>query len=265
MKKVYISIILLFFLLLQLACSISGLQPNPENNSGQLETYVAGTMAALNQEQNSPTAQSVVAEPVSLSLDDFPNRELLGEDDRFMVFLKEKGADDSMEKSGEIFVLQKSNNRLIEVDGSFSLMGSVQVYSDESAAYLLLSPGTYTLRQAIVINLSEKRQVVDEFCLSAGENGSHLFWKDYLIYNTCDRLDNRPWGAGEASGISAINLKTGVVTEIARSDLTHQYNVESVSADTLKYIETSVSGEEDWQNLANQKANTLSYDLMELP
>lgn len=265
MKKVYIGMVLLLFLILQLACRLSGLQPNPENNSGQLETYIAGTLAALNQEQDSPTTQPVITEPVSLSLDDFPNRELLGEDDRFLVFLKEKGADDSMEKSGEIFVLQKSNNRLIEVDGSFSLMGSVQVYSDESAAYLLLSPGTYTLRQAIVINLSERRQVVDEFCLSAGENGNHLFWKDYLIYNTCDRFDNRPWGAGEAPGISAINLKTGVVTEIAKSDLTHQYNVQSVSADTLQYIETSVPAEGDWQNLANHKTNTLTYDLIALP
>lgn len=265
MKKLSIGIYLIFFLFVQLACSISGLQPNDVNNNGQLETYVAGTLAVLNQEQVSPTDLPDGTELEGRTLGDFPNRELLGEDDRFSVYLKEKDGDDSMEKSGEIIVLEKSNNQIVKVDGKFAFMGSVQVFSDETAGYLLLSPGTYTTRQAIVINLSDKRQVVDEFCLSAGENGSHLFWKDYLIFNTCDRFDNRPWGAGEAPGINAINLKTGVVTEIAGSDLTHQYHVQSVSADTLQYNETSVTKEDDWQNPANQKTNTLIYDLLALP
>ena len=74
-------------------------------------------------------------------------------------------------------------------------------------------------------------------------------------------LLNRPWGAGEASSVTAINLKTGTETVIAKSDLTHQYSVKQIEGNTLQYIETYVENEADWLNQDKQKTAEKTYDL----
>ena len=136
--------------------------------------------------------------------------------------------------------------------------------NDDKGEYILLSQGTYTSRKAIVIALSDKRQAVNDFCTTNGEYGDHLFWNDYVIFNNCDTFQNRPWGAGEAPSIVAINLKTGLATEIAKSDLTHHFHVQAITANSLDYLETSVEGEEDWQNPGKQNTVARAYDLSTL-
>lgn len=261
MKKIMVFISLLVVLSTQLACGAGDLLQSHEADGAQVATSVAETLAAIPAETSTPTVE---APPPALTLDDFPNRELLGEDAGFAVFLANASADDAMEKSGELVVQDKTRGQVVQIDGTFTFMGSVQVYSDDAGNYVLLSAGTYTTRQAQVIDVAQKAQAGEGFCLTAGQYGSQVFWKDYVIYNNCEHFDNRPWGAGEAPGITALNLKSGQVTEIAKSDLTHQYNVRSVSADTLQYEETTVPKEGDWQNSANQNTNVLSFDLSTL-
>jgi hypothetical protein len=66
---------------------------------------------------------------------------------------------------------------------------------------------------------------------------------------------------GEAPSVTAINLITGAETVIAKSDLTHQYAVKKIDGNNLKYIETYVENEADWQNQEKQKTDEKTYDL----
>jgi hypothetical protein len=200
-----------------------------------------------------------------LSLEDFPSKVLMGEDERYSVYLLNPSSPDIQYGIGEIIIYDKSQNLVNQINGSFNLIvGGTIVADDGKGNYVFLSPGTYTSRRAIVVSLVDKKQAVDEFCTTAGEGGDHFFWNDYIIFNNCDTFNNRPWGNGEAPSVQAVNLKNGAVTDIAKSDLTHQFSVKNVEGNNLQYVETYVDKEEDWQDLANQKTITNTYDLLSL-
>jgi hypothetical protein len=149
------------------------------------------------------------------------------------------------------------------MSGLFTVIieGGTIVFDDGKGKYVLLSIGTYTSRNAVVLSLDDQKQAVNDFCISSGQYGDHFFWNDYIIINNCDTLQNRPWGAGEAPSVTAINLKTGTETVIAKSDLTHQYSVKQIEGNTLQYIENYVENEADWQNQDKQKTEDKTYDL----
>lgn len=257
MKKISLFTLTVLMLILS-AC---GGNVAPANNGGESEvaTIVAGTLAAI------PTSAPVVEQTAvpSAKLEDFPNKEFIGENERFSVFLINPSGDPA-EKVGQILVYNKGTAAVSEIVGTFRLAGTTIVYNDDKGEYVLLSAGTYTSRTAIVISLADKKQAVNDFCISSGEAGSHFFWDGYVIYNNCDKFSNRPWGAGEAPSIVAVNLKTGALTDIAKSDLLRQFNVKEVAGSALQYVETSVSTEADWQNPTMQKQNILSFDLSTL-
>jgi hypothetical protein len=227
-------------------------------NQDQVATMVASTLSAM--PTSAPTQAPATAVPAqSAKLEDFPNKALAGENDRYAVYvLNSTGAD--MEKIGEVIVHDKTTGGVYEIVGTFRLAGSTLVSNDSQGQYVLLSTGTYTSRTAIVISLSDKKQAVKDFCVSSGASGSHLFWNDYVIYNNCDRFSNRPWGAGEAPSIAAVNLKTGAVTDIAKSDLMRHFQVKAITGNSLEYLEISVAAEADWQNPASQKTVVTTYD-----
>lgn len=244
------------------ACGTGGATPGSVQDDDQVATIVAGTLSAI---PASPPTPAVSAPPTSsASLEDFPDKVLLGEDERFSVFLINSYNADSAEKSGEIIIHDKGQNLLHEIIGTFTIFGTTIVSDDGKGDYVLLSNGTYTSRQAFVIALNDNRQAVNQFCISEGKDGSHLFWKDYAIFNNCDMIPNRPWGAGEAPSIVAINLKTGQETVIAKSDLTHHFHVQAITGDTLEYLDISVAKEEDWINQDRHNTVTQTYDLLSL-
>jgi hypothetical protein len=149
------------------------------------------------------------------------------------------------------------------MSGLFTVIieGGTIVFDDGKGKYVLLSIGTYTSRNAVVLSLDDQKQAVNDFCLSSGQYGDHLFWNDYIIINNCDTFTNRPWGAGEAPSVTAINLKTGMEAVIAKSDLTHQYSVKQIEGNTLRYTQTYVENEADWLNQDKQKTDEKTYDL----
>jgi hypothetical protein len=212
-----------------------------------------------------PTSIPTVPAGTELSLDNFPKKILMGEDENYSVYLLNPSSPDIQYGTGEIIIYDKIKSQVLEINGNFTLIvGGTLVYDDGKGGYVFLSPGTYTSRRAIVISLVDKKQAVDEFCTSSGEGGDHLFWNDFIIFNNCDTFSNRPWGNGEAPSVVATNLKTGVQTVIAKSDLTHQYFVKMVDGNNLQYLETSTDRADDWLNQDNQKTIIKTYDLLSL-
>jgi hypothetical protein len=208
---------------------------------------------------------SPTSEP-ELSLDDFQNRVFVGENDNYSVYLVNRTAGTDAAPTGELLVYNKSTNQVIKMSGLFTVIieGGTIVYDDGKGKYVLLSIGTYTSRNAVVLSLEDQKQAVNDFCITSGQYGDHLFWSDYIIINNCDTFPNRPWGMGEAPSITAINLGNGIETIIAQSDLTHQFQVKLIDGNNLQYIETYVENGEDWQILDKQKTEERSYDLSSL-
>jgi hypothetical protein len=247
------------FGLLVLAVILSACATGNPSRGLQSEDQVATTAVATLSVPPTETP-TVVAPTPSAKLEDFANKTLIGENDRFSVFTLDSADPTNFEQTGLIIIYDKFTDKVHEIVGTFTLLTSTIIFNDDSGEYALLSVGTYILRTAFVISLSDKRQAVDEFCIAM----SHIFWNDYLIYNNCDVFDNRPWGAGEAPSIVAVNLKTGAVTEIAKSDALRHFNVKGIVGNNLQYEEISVRLEADWSNSDAQITTDKAYDLSAL-
>ncbi len=272
MKK-YSIFVLPFLLCLLISCGGNDLTaPLSPNTNDHLSTVVAATLTAISLEprsaESTPTQlpRAALFTPTSaskLSLDDFQNREFVGENDIYSIYLINRTGGTPAAPTGELLVLNKSTNQVIKMSGLFTVIieGGTIVFDDGKGKYVLLSIGTYTSRNAVVLSLDDQKQAVNDFCISSGQYGDHLFWNDDIIINNCDTFTNRPWGTGEAPSVVAVNLKTGTETVIAKSDLTHQYSVKQVEGNTLQYIETYVENEADWLNQDKQLTDEKTYDL----
>ena len=266
MKK-YLFFVFPLLVCLLVSCSGNNLTTPPQNTGDQLPTLTAAIPTSFPSEttivQTTPT-QSPTA--TQLSLDDFQDKQLAGENDSYAIYLTNRtgGTDDA--PTGELLVFNKSSNQVTKMSGSFTVIigGGTVVFDDGVGKYILLSIGTYTSRNAVVLSLVDQKQAANDFCISSGQYGDHLFWNDYVVFNTCDTFTNRPWGAGEAPGVTAINLKTGTLTVIAKSDLTHQYAVKQVDGNTLQYVETYVEDSADWQDQNKQKTDDKTFALISL-
>ncbi len=266
------SLIFVIVLCILTACASNTPADSTSRNEDTIETIVASTVSAVTTATPLPaviittqptSAPTVSAAPI-LTLDDFTNKVLIGEDDSYAVYLTSPSGEVAPEGPGEIIVYDKNKNLVYQITGSFTLAPTTIVSNDGKGEYVLLSTGTYILRTAIVLSLSDNKQAVSDFCIQSGQAGSHFFWNDYVIFNNCDTFGNRPWGAGEAPGVTAINLKTGIVTDIAKSDLTHQFEINMITGNDLQYLETSVEKEEDWQAPDKQNRMTQIYNLLSL-
>jgi hypothetical protein len=272
MKKYMIFIVLCLLCLLTSCGGNNLITPLSPNTNDRLSTIVAATLTAFSSEshtaETTPTQLPIAAlfTPTlapKLSLDDFQNKEFVGENDIYSIYLINRTGGTDAAPTGELLVFNKSTDQIIKMSGLFTVIigGGTIVFDDRTGKYVLLSIGTYTSRDAVVLSLEDQKQAVNDFCMSSGQNGDHLFWSDYIIINNCDTFPNRPWGAGEAPSVTAINLKTGTETVIAKSDLTHQYSVKQIEGNTLWYVETYIENEADWQNQNKQITNDQTYDL----
>lgn len=269
-NKIFVVTCLLFLLI---SCGGKDLTtPLSAYTNDHLSTIVAATLTAISSEprtaETTPTQLPTAAlfTPTStpkLSLDDFQNREFVGENDIYSIYLINRTGGTDAAPMGELLVFNKSTNQVIKISGLFTVIieGGTIVFDDGMGKYVLLSIGTYTSRNGVALSLDDQKQAVNDFCMSSGQYGDHLFWNDYIIINNCDTFKNRPWGMGEAPSVTAINLITGTETVIAKSDLTHQYSVKQIDGNTLLYVETSVENEADWQNQEKQKTDDKTYDL----
>jgi hypothetical protein len=270
----YIIVVVPCLLCLLISCGGNDLTtPLSPNTNDHLSTIVAATLTAISSEprtaETTPTQLPTAAlfTPTSapkLSLDDFQNREFVGENDIYSIYLINRTGGTDAAPTGELLVVSKSTNQVIKMSGLFTVIigGGTIVLDDGTGKYVLLSIGTYTSRNAVVLSLDDQKQAVNTFCTSSGgQYEDHLFWNDYIIFNNCDTFKNRPWGMGEAPSVTAINLITGTETVIAKSDLTHQYSVKQIEGNTLRYIETYVENGADWQNQDKQKTDDKTYDL----
>jgi hypothetical protein len=234
----------------------------PTNTNDSIATIVAATLTAM----PSPTAVMTPTSLPKLTLDDFQDKQFVGEDSNYSIYLVNRTGGVDAAPTGNLLVYNKITNQVIEMNGQFTVIigGGTIVYDDGKGKTVLLSIGTYTSRNAVVLSLNSQRQAVSDFCMSSGQYGDHLFWNDYIIINNCDTFTNRPWGAGEAPGVIAINLETGTEIVIAKSDLTHQFQIKSIEDNNLQYIETYVENGEDWKNQEKQKTEEKTYDLLSL-
>lgn len=250
-----------FTLLLSVTAGIVAIKYSKVKNS---PSYLPNTVSEINQ---SPTAtnQQPTDFPdtntiINLKLEDITNKELLGENDNYSVYMIDPKGEDPSEKIGELIVYDKKNKSVIKITGTFSIFGASIVIDDNKGEYVLLSTGSSVSRGIIPLSLAKKAQVGKEFCATT----NFLFYKDTVIYGNCDTFENRPWEAGQAPSLVSLNLKTGQEKTIVTSDLTHQYGPTKISGDTVYYLETSVSIEKDWENPDNQKTVSKTYNLLPL-
>ncbi|HUH96288.1 MAG TPA: hypothetical protein VLZ89_02955 [Anaerolineales bacterium] len=265
MKKRTVLVVFLCLLCLLVSCGQNGLPPpRPANIGDPLGTVVAETLTAVS--SGTRAAQSTPGAAPGPSPQDFSNQEFVGENGDYSVYLVNRDGGTDAAPRGGLLLYDKSTNQAIRMSGSFTVIvgGGTIVYDDGNGKYVLLSIGTYTSRNAVVLSLAARRQAVNDFCMSSGPYGDHLFWDDHVIINNCDTFPNRPWGAGEAPSVAAIDLGTGLETTIARSDLTHQFQIKQIDGNDLQYIETYVENGEDWQSQDKQKTEEKSYDLSSL-
>jgi hypothetical protein len=81
-----------------------------------------------------------------------------------------------------------------------------------------------------------------------------------VIFDDCHTEENRCGSEGcLATGITALNLKTGASTQIANGDLTHQYQILAINKNQLYYEETSVADENDWNLMDMDKQHTTNF------
>lgn len=218
--------------------------------------------------QTSPTStvnNRITEEPTlppdsTAKLEDFPSRELLGENDNYAVFLINQKTAQTQDNTGELVVYEKKSKRVITITGTFSIFGATTVVDDMKGEYVLLSTGTSVVRNVIPLSLTKKAQAGKEFCSIS----NFLFYKDYVIYGNCDTFQNRPWEAGQAASLVVLNLISGEKKIIGKSDLLHQYGPTKISDDTLYYTETYVTKEDDWQIPDNQKTISKTFNLLSL-
>lgn len=201
----------------------------------------------------------------AVTLNDFPDKEMIAENSHYSVYLQHAADPDAMEKQGPILILNKNDGSVLPVNADFYFAGSIIVEDDGQGNYLLMSSGTYTTRKVAVVSFPDRSEMLTDLCTGSGESVSYLFWHDFLIYHNCDVFPNRPWGAGEAPGIDVVNIQTGELTHIAVSDLTRQFVLVGLTGDTLAYREVSVDQEADWQNPDSRRISDQTFDLNDLP
>ncbi len=276
MKQYVILVVAPCLLCLLVSCGgIKRATPLSANTNDHLSTIVAATLTAISSgarsAETTPTQlpAATLFTPTSaprLSLDDFPNREFVGENDVYSIYLIDRKDGTDAAPTGELLVLNKGTNHVTKMNGLLTVIvgGGTIVFDDGKGKYVLLSIGTYSSRNGVVLSLEGQKQAANDFCMTTEQYGNHLFWNDYILINNCDTFKNRPWGMGEAPSVSAIDLITGTETVIAASDLTHQYSVKQIDGNTLEYIETYVENEADWQNQDKQETDDGTYDLTSL-
>ena len=236
---------LMFLVIPCLVCLLAACGGSAPATQLSVSNMVSETLTAIASgsqlPEASPTQQPPAALPTptstpQLTLDDFPDKVFVGENDTYAIYLINRSGGTDAAPTGELLVFNKTTNQVTRMVGSFTVIigGGTIVFDDGTGKYVLLSIGTYTSRKAVVLSLADQHQAVNDFCISSGQYGDDLFWNDFILINNCDTFPNRPWGAGEAPSVIAINLRTGTETVIARSDLTHQYVVKQVDGNTLQ-------------------------------
>ncbi len=211
-----------------------------------------------------PTLESTIELTPSPSVEDiimseYLTKELLGENEDYSVYLL-----DSVEalpgRKGKIAVYDKNKKIAINISGLFKIFGATIVSNDDGGKYVILSNGTYTSRDIVILSLFDKKQAIKNFCAISG-NPSILFWNDYLLYTNCDEFQNRPWGSGEAPSIATVNLVNGQTKILFKSDLFRDYHTQKIEGNTLFYRETSVVKETDWNSEKTQKNTAKTFTL----
>lgn len=204
----------------------------------------------------STSVPSPTPEDDGVDLGTYTTKELLGENINYSVYLLDQ-AKDLPGRKGKIVVYDKNKKVAIPITGLFSIFGATIVTDDGERKYVALSNGTSTSRDIVILSLSEKKQIIDNFC-----SGSQIyFWEKYIIYESCDSLVSRPWGDGEASSIKRTDLISKQVKVLFKADILHDFWINKIDGDTLFYTEYSVEKETDWNIPDARKIEAKIYNL----
>lgn len=186
------------------------------------------------------------------------NSILAGENPQVAVYLVSPSND--IPPKGQLVLIDKGSQKSYEIGGTFEVFGRAIVFNDQAMQYVALSLGTSTYRSLLVLSLAHLAQVGSPQPVSC----HILFWKDYLIFDKQTPNMNRPWEAGQAWGVSVMNLSTGEVTDLYKPDLLNQYTPSAVNGDTLAILHESVAKQADWGDQKSVKSESLIYDLTRL-
>jgi len=126
--------------------------------------------------------------------------------------------------------------------------------------YVITESGTYNARSSKLFNVRNAEQLLPNFI----SYGNYFFWQDFVIHSIADQFDNRPWGAGEAYGIEAININTGRKFTLLRADLYNQFSIKKIEDADLIYLRTAVNRDIDWGDFSKYIKSYEVFDLEQL-
>jgi hypothetical protein len=213
-------------------------------------------------DQSNQLAPTQQANPSPSPKPSSPTPTPIGESDQISIYLLEARSDaTSSSQIGKLLVVNKHTSESYNFPGTYSIFGSTIPYYHEDQGYLLLSNGTYVLRDALPLSLKTQSQLSSNFCHS----GEILFYHQYAIYSNCTTFEEIPWGAGEAPGIMARDLTADTDITLFPSTLLKHYHLTSVEKDTLLVNQILVTHTEHWQDPELYQTTPLTYNLSQLP
>lgn len=205
-------------------------------------TAYAPTAPTLAPKGESPSATPPIPSPasgtiqgnVSLTLADFPDRRLVGEDKVVAVYqvnvtVEEDPDDLQAGSTGGLIVQNKITGSVTKIQGSFQIL-SPAISSTRDGKYVFLSDGTSPQRAWTYISVEQGKEILEGYCVQK----EPLSWNNYLIYGECipEIIPDTEW---MAVGVSAYNLKTGKNTVLAASNSTYSYSPQKISGHTLYF------------------------------
>jgi len=261
-KKSFFKTVMLLFvslgLLMVAAYLVIKYTQTKKGEPSEATTELSVTPTLVPTEEPTPTIELSAVQEVKL--EDYQDRQLLAENDNYSAYLVNVVTQETTERSGDLVIYDKQEEKAFKAKGQFSFFGDTQLTTDASGNYLYLSSGTDVSSGITLISLAEKNRVALRFC----SYGQISFWNDYLVHQNCDTFSNRPWGAGEAPSIEAINLKTGQKKILFQADLLSHYRITEIKDNTLTYEKVFVDKEADWQNTELQKTESATFDMQTL-
>jgi len=238
-----------------------------QESSKKEKMVLQNQIDSLQQKITEPSSESTQGKtqiqptPDNVNLDAFTDKKLLGENANYVLYMVNPVYPNkfSASTSSEVVVMDKNKNVGYIVNAPAAI--ELAILADDYNNYIVLSSGTSPIRNGIIISLVDKKVLKSNFCDNAGYN--HIFWDGFLLAQTCDHYDGLPdvsEGSSLHWGIIAINLEKDSISDVVKSSVMQDLNIDKIQGDRLYYKRHYVDNLNEWFTNSD-KTEELNFDL----
>jgi hypothetical protein len=201
------------------------------------------SFSIINNKQQTLTYQSKAAEPMII-----PTRQPI------VVTNSNPATPFSLEKKSGYLMLRDQTSQFKDLAITEDPLVEIapEAYINPMGSYVVVSGNNiYQARSQFIpknaIVYSVKLNKIDQringnFCLTE----SPIFWKNFIIYESCDTFSNRPWTNQVSPGIVALNITSGSQKYLFESSKKSQFQIVKIQNDNLFVKESAVIQDGDW-------------------